>query len=338
MGATIKDIARVTGLSIATVSKCINGQVIKDENRALIEKAIEDLGYVRDESARSMKTGRSGFIAIVVPTLEISMVSAFVHECQTLLINKELTPIVCVSENDEKREQLIISKLEAYQIDGMIIMPISRDTTKAYDYLKNHNRPFVFFDQFIPTYPSDCVALGGDTAIEELMLELKGLGHKNIGVVLGLKKLNAFDRRSAIISKYAEKHGLNCPDECMISGGLSGLDSVKKLMSHKHAPTAIICLSENATISTYFGLQKLGLSVPDDVSLIGTRNGNEIDYTLPMELALLDHPIHICAESCVDTLYEKLMLKYDKKSVGGVSRRVDINVEFCRGNTIGKAK
>ena len=52
MGATIKDIAKVTGLSIATVSKCINGQVIKDENRALIEKAIEDLGYVRDESPR----------------------------------------------------------------------------------------------------------------------------------------------------------------------------------------------------------------------------------------------------------------------------------------------
>ncbi len=338
MGATMKDIARITGLSIATVSKCINGQTIKEENRILIEKTIEELGYIRDESARSMKTGRSGFIAMIVPTLEISMICEFVRECQSLLIEKGYTPIICISENDEKREQAIISKLDANQVDGMIIVPISRGTTRAYDFLKNHNLPFVFFDQFIPTYPSNCVALCGDNAVEELMLELKTLGHINIGVVLGLKKLNSFDRRSSIISEYAKKYGLSCPEERIISGGISGLDSVKKLMSCNPAPTAIICLSENATVSTYFALQHLGFSVPDDVSLIGTRNGDEINHTLPVDLALLDQPTHRCAKACADTLHDMLKLKYDKQPVCGTSRRVDVNVEFCRGGTVGKAK
>ena len=260
------------------------------------------------------------------------------HECQTLLIDKGLTPIVCVSENDESREQHIVSKLEANQIDGMIIMPVSRDTTKAYDYLKNHNRPFVFFDQFIPTYPSNCVALGCDSAVEKLMLEIKALGHKTIGVVMGLKKLGGFDRRCSIISKYAQKYGINCPGEYMISEGSSGLESVKQLMSLEPAPTAVVCLSENAAISTYFALQNLGFSVPDDVSLIGTRNSDEIDHTLPIDLALLDQPIQSCAQSCVDMLHEMLLLKYDKKPVGGAGRRVDVAVEYCRGSTIGKAK
>ncbi len=338
MGATIKDIARVTGLSIATVSKCINGQVVKAENRLLIEKTIEELGYVRDESARSMKTGRSGFIAIVVPTLEIPMIGVFVRECQSLLIKKGLTPVICVSENDENREQYIISKLEAYQIDGMIVMPVSRGTTRAYDYLKNNNRPFVFFDQFIPAYPSNCVALCGDDAIEELMIELKKLGHKNIGVVLGTKSLHSFDRRSAMISKYAEKHGIGFSSQYMISGDSSGLDCVKQLMSLEPSPTAVICLSENAAVSTYFAFSSLGFSVPDDISLIGTRNGDEIDRTLPIDLTLLDQPIHCCAEACVETFYEMLMLKYDKKPVGSNSRRVDINMTLHRGKTIGKAK
>ncbi len=336
MGATMKDIARITGLSIATVSKCINGHVIKEENRALIEKTIEELGYVRDESARSMKTGRSGFIAIVVPTLEIPMVNVFVRECRALLTEKDLTPIICVCENDEKREQYIISKLEANQVDGMIIMPVSRDTTKAYDYLKNHNLPFVFFDQFIPTYPSDCVALCVDAAIDELMHELKELGHEHIGVMLGSNPLSSFDRRASLINTYAKKHGLSCPDEYMIYG-CSGFDSVRKIMNLSPAPTAIICLSEDATIGAFIGLYGSGYRIPHDISLVGVRNDSYIDNIVSMEIALLDQPTKRCAEACVSTLYEKLMLKYDKQSVSGASKRVDINVKFRRGKTIGQA-
>ncbi len=338
MAATMKDISRITGLSIATVSKCINGQNIKEENRILIEKAIEELGYVRDESARSMKTGRSGIIAIIVPTLEISMICVFVRECQSLLMEKGLIPIICVSENSEKREQELVSKLKANQIDGMIIMPVSRDSTRAYDYLKDHNLPFIFFDQFIPTYPSNCVALRGDSAIEALMLELKKLGHENIGVMLGINPLAAFDRRAALITKYAQKHGINCPAENMISGGNSRFESVKQLIERATPPTAVICLSEDITVSTYLGLHHLGLSVPQDVSLIGVRNSDETDNLLSIDLTLLDQPVCRCAAACVDTLYEKLMLKYDKQSVGGASKRVDVNVEFRFGTTIGKAK
>lgn len=337
MAATMKDISRITGLSIATVSKCINGQNIKEENRKLIEDAIEQLGYVRDESARSMKTGRSGIIAIVVPTLEISMICVFVRQCQSLLIEKGFVPIICVSENNEKREQELVSKLKANQVDGMIIMPISRDTTRAYDYLKDHNLPFIFFDQFIPTYPSNCVALRGDSAIDELMKELKSLGHENIGVVLGLKPLAAIDRRASLITKYASQHGIDCPCENMMSG-TSGFESIKQLMSRKPAPTAIICLSEDAAVSAYFGLSRLGYSIPEDISLIGVRNSDEIDNMLPIDMSLLNQPTQSCAEACVDTLYDKLMLKYDKKSVGGASKRVDINVEFHYGKTISKAK
>lgn len=338
MAATMKDISRITGLSIATVSKCINGQNIKEENRILIEKAIEELGYVRDESARSMKTGRSGIIAIIVPTLEISMICVFVRECQSLIMEKGLIPIICVSENSEKREQELVSKLKANQVDGMIIMPVSRDSTRAYDYLKDHNLPFIFFDQFIPTYPSNCVALRGDSAIEKLILELKQLGHENIGVMLGSNHLAAFDRRAALITKYAEKHGINCPAENMLSGGTSGFECVKKLMGHTPSPTAVICLSEDITVSTYVGLSRLGYSVPQDISLIGVRNSSESDSILSIDLTLLDQPTHQCAAACVNTLYEKLMLKYDKQSVGGASKRIDINVEFHHGTTIGQAK
>ncbi len=334
----MKDIARITGLSIATVSKCINGQSIKEENRALIEKAIEELGYVRDESARSMKTGKSGFVAIIVPSLEISLISVFVRECQSIITEKGLTPIICVSENDERREQALVSRLKANQIDGMIIMPVSRGTTRAYDYLKDHNLPFVFFDQFIPTYPSNCIALRGENAVEELMDELGQLGHRNIGVITGSNPLAAFDRRAGSIAENAEKHGISCPKDYILSDYSSGFEAVKQLMSMNPAPTAVICLSEDATISAFMGLYGMGLSIPGDVSLIGVKNDPYIDNIMPVELSILNQPTRQCAEACVDTLYEKIMLKYDNQSVGGKSTRIDVNVEFRRGNTIGKAK
>lgn len=337
MAATMKDISRVTGLSIATVSKCINGQVIKEENRLLIEKAIEDLGYVRDESARSMKTGRSGIVALIVPTLDVSLICTFVCVCQSLLMSKGLTPVICISENSEKREQELVSTLKANQVDGMIIIPVSRDSTRAYDYLKDQNLPFVFFDQFIPSYPSDCVCLCGDEAFENLMISLDELGHKNIGIFLGMNPLSAFDRRAALIAKYAQQHGISCCEENMISGE-SGYECIKTLMNKPSSPTALICLSEDTTISAIMSLYRMGLKIPNDVSLIGVRNNKTIDNTLSIDLTLLDQPVQRCASSCVDILYEKLLLKYDKLPVGGVSRRIDVNVEFCRGSTISDAK
>lgn len=341
MPATMKDIARITGLSIATVSKCINGQSIKEENRALIEKVIDDLGYVRDESARSMKTGRSGIIAIIVPTLEITMINVFVRECQSLLIEKGLIPVICVSEYSEKREQELVSKLKANQVDGMIIMPISKDTTRAYDYLKNHNLPFVFFDQFIPSYPSNCVAVCNNSIVDEVMAELKELGHRNISIFLGFQSLTSFDRRGAVIVKYAEKHGISCPENYIIScenSDKSVLSSIKYLLGLDPAPTAIICLTESATTGTYLALQHLGYSVPDDISLIGVKNSDIFDHISPVSLTLFNQPIPRCAKECARILFDKLMLKYDKQSVGGKSSRVDVALEFQRGETMGRAK
>ncbi len=341
MSATMKDIARITGLSIATVSKCINGQVIKEENRILIEKAIDELGYIRDESARSMKTGRSDIIAIIVPSLEISMINVFVRECQSLLIEKGLIPVICSSEYSEKREQELISKLKANQVDGMIIMPISKASTKAYDYLKSHNLPFVFFDQFIPEYPSNCVAVCNDSIVDEVMAELKNLEHDNIGIVLGFQALTSFDRRGATVAKYAEKHGISCPDDYIVTcehNDRSVIRSVEHLVNLDPAPTAIICLTESATTSTYLALQHLGYSVPDDISLIGVKNSDTLDYISPVSLSLFNQPILKCAHECVRILSDKLVLKYDKQSVGGKSSRVDVPLEFQRGETIGKAK
>ncbi len=333
MAATMKDISRMTGLSIATVSKCINGQNVRRENRKLIEDAIEQLGYVRDESARSMKTGRSGIIAIIVPNLEISMICVFVRECQSLLMKKGFVPVVCASENSEEREQELVSRLKASQIDGMIIMPVSRNTTRAYDYLKEQNLPFVFFDQFIPTYPSNCVALRGEKALEELMLEFKEQGHRHIGVMSGALRLAAFERRGARIAEVAERYGIKCLELCCGDGA----ESVNKLMKHENPPTAVICLSEDVTVSAYVELHRMGYSVPADISLVGVRNCPERKGVLPVDLTLFDQPIGRCAEACVDTLHEKLMLKYDKLSVGGASKRVDVAVKLHRGSTVGSA-
>lgn len=334
MAATMKDISRITGLSIATVSKCINGQNVRRENRRLIENAIEQLGYVRDESARSMKTGRSGIIAIIVPNLEVSMICVFVRECQGLLMKKGLVPVICVSENSEKREQELISRLKASQIDGMIIMPVSRSTTRAYDYLKEQNLPFVFFDQFIPTYPSNCVALRGEKALEDIMLELKRLGHKRIGIISGASPISAIERRAMRTAERAEKHGIGCVERCCGDSA----ESLKQLMKGENPPTAVICMSEDITVSTYIGLHRMGYSIPGDVSLVGVKNYPGRENILAVDMTIFEQPIGQCAEACVDILYEKLMLKYDKLSVGGASKRVDVTVKLYMGATVADAK
>ena len=129
MAATIKDIAKKTGLGLATISSYLNGGNVREKNRILIEQAIEELHFEVNEIARGLKTNRTRLIGIIIPELNNPFFAEVVAEMEDILRNHGYATMICDCRTDEKREAEAIEFLKKRRVDGVISMPVAQNGT-----------------------------------------------------------------------------------------------------------------------------------------------------------------------------------------------------------------
>ena len=130
MAATMKDLARETGLGLATISKYFNGGSVREKNRVLIEAAAKKLRYVPNEVARSLKTQQSRVIGVVIPELSNAFITSIISSMEDILRKKDYAVIVCDCRSDPKREKSAVEFLLHRRVDGLINM--ATDMTGAH--------------------------------------------------------------------------------------------------------------------------------------------------------------------------------------------------------------
>ena len=123
MAATIKDIARETGLSLATISKYLNGGSLREKNRLLIEQAIQKLDYHVNEYARGLKSNKSRSIGVVIPELSNLFVTQIISVIEGVLQSQGYSIIICDCQTDPERECQAVQFLLDKRVDGIINMP-----------------------------------------------------------------------------------------------------------------------------------------------------------------------------------------------------------------------
>ena len=130
MAATMKDLARETGLGLATLSKYFNGGTVREKNRVLIEAAVRKLHYVPNEVARSLKTQHSRAIGVVIPELSNTFITSIISSMEDVLRKHDYAVIVCDCRSDIRREKEAVEFLMHRRVDGLINM--ATDTTGAH--------------------------------------------------------------------------------------------------------------------------------------------------------------------------------------------------------------
>ena len=123
MPATIKDVARETGLSIATISKYINGGNVLDENRASIDRAIERLGYKVNALARGLKTNQTMTVGVLIPDLKNLFCTTIISSLENILMQNGYSTIVCDYNQNPDMESGKLDFLVDKQVDGILLMP-----------------------------------------------------------------------------------------------------------------------------------------------------------------------------------------------------------------------
>lgn len=148
MAATMKDIARRTGLGLATISSYFNGGNVREKNRIKIEEAIEELHYEVNEVARGLKTNATRTIGVVIPELNNTFCAEIITGMEDVLRSHGYATIVCDCRTDKKLEREAVEFLTRRRVDGIINMPVDEEGNHLKRFQKT-GKPIVLIDRKI---------------------------------------------------------------------------------------------------------------------------------------------------------------------------------------------
>ncbi len=271
--ATLADVARKAGVSPATVSRYLNrADSIKLRHRAPISEAIRDLGYVPHAAARALASNSSRMIGSVFPRID-SLLFAMVYETlQKRLAEGGYTLVVSSSDYSAEAEFEQVRNFVANRVDAIVLVGTTHKP-ETLDLIRDSGIPFLLAACWDKGSDLPQIGFSNEQAAGAVAQHLIDLGHKDIAVILGGQLTN--DRataRLAGIQLVLRQHGLQLPAERIYRCEFSFRDGGKGLeqfMSAQNRPTAVICGSDILAAGALFEAQRMGIRVPDDVSITG---------------------------------------------------------------------
>ena len=287
---TIVDLAVHLGMTKGTVSRALNGYAdIAEGTRLRVRRAAEKMGYRPLSHAQAIRTGRVRSIGLILQMNEHDGHSAFVADFLAGLSEaasvEDWTLTVATASNDADTASLLQRLTEEKKADGFILPRTKLDDPRI-RFLKRHDIPFVLYGR--TGDPAGCAwfDIESETAMEEAVATLAGLGHCRIGFVPGLREYTYAKLRHAGFLAGMASAGLPV-DPALVGASAvtrgAGAASVGALLDLDEPPTAIVCSVDEAAVGAYDAARKRGLRIGRDLSLIS--------YDGVPQLSLLDPPL-----------------------------------------------
>lgn len=335
MAATMKDIARQTGLGLATISSYFNGGNVREKNRKKIEQAIQDLHYEVNEVARGLKTNATRTIGVVIPELNNVFCSEIITGMEDILRSHGYATIICDCRTDKELEKDAVDFLTRKRVDGIINMPV--DATGKH--LKNFactGKPIVLIDRKIQGICCDSVLVDNRKAAESAVELLFSKGHRNIGIIGGPRDIFTAQERMAGYCEAHQKAGIMVQESLIyhgdyeIQGGVRGMEELVKKNPHM---TAVFVTNYEMTMGAVIGVNELGIHMPEDLSMIGFDNLQFARACSP-KLTIVSQPTNLIAKEVADIMLARLgTAKEEKKPL---TRK--LQTEIIMGKSISECK
>lgn len=270
---TIREIAALAGVSIATVSRVVNGREdVSEETRELVQRIIRERGYTTNRSARSLSAGRTGLVGVLVPLVHPAYFSAILAGAAEALHEQDMRLVLSPTLHLHDREVSLLERLMHGTTDGgLLVLP--EESNEELDDLVDEGYRFIVVDprerlhERIPAV-SAAHASGADQAMRHLL----GLGHRRIAAITGPSDWVATEERRRGYHAALAAAGI-MPDpeleevaDFEIGGGF---DAAERLLDLREPPTAVFAFNDNLAIGAIKAARARGLKVPDDLSVIG---------------------------------------------------------------------
>lgn len=305
--ATMKDVAEYAGVSIATVSKYLNGGNVLDKNEELIDEAIKTLDYQVNEIARGLKTNQTMTVGVLIPSLENVFFTKIVSRIENILLENGYSTIVCDYREEPDLEKKKMQFLLGKRVDGIIMVPDGKNVEHIRETL-NKDIPVVLLDRMVNNIDCDIVVTDNINASYNAVEQLVKKGHKKIGIICGPEELYTSRQRLKGYQRVFEDYAMKIDKELIKFGDYQiegGYQCLVQLLEEDISPTAVFVTNYEMTLGSIMAANDKEIDIPAELSLIGFDNIQMAKIVKP-SLSIVVQPMQKIGETAARLMLKRL--------------------------------
>lgn len=309
---SIEDVARIAGVSAATVSRVINKfSSVKDKNRIKVLETIKQLNFQPSVFAQRLATGRSNTVALVIPRYEGMFYSFYLLElirgigtlCEVLKLD------LLLSLADSR------TVLNLKGVGGVIFADIIGNRKQFEEAFKT-NAPLVVINNYVEDLDVNCIAIDNLGGAKEAVEYLINLGHKKIGHITGDVITQAAAQRLEGYKQALKKNNISLREDYILKTDYSrgqARQAAEKLLTIGDSPTAVFVASDSMALEVMAVVREMGRDIPRDISIVGFDDNPSGLYG-PVALTTVRQPLVKMAQMSVEVLNALINQKKKEKA------------------------
>lgn len=331
---TIKDIARLANVSVATVSRAINGRDrVSEATRKKILKIIEDVNFVPNAMAASMVNKRTHMLAVVVPEIQNPFYTAVIGGTVEAAKKEGYSTLVVSTYEDEAEEEEFFEGFLGRNVDGIILI----GTHKEANFYRNIRKPAILVDRYINDCGHDGVIIDNFRGAYEAVKHFVEFGHERIAIIDGSHDFNDGKDRYWGYHQALHESGIKPAPEYHKQGKWLEEDGYRfatELMRSEQPPTAIFAANNVICTGVIKAIRDLNLVIGEDISLIGFDD-NELAQFVQPRVTIVSRPTREMGVSATEILIQKIK---GRTSDPSKLKKVVLDVELIKRGSVKKLK
>jgi DNA-binding LacI/PurR family transcriptional regulator len=308
--ASLTDVARVAGVSIATVSRVISHpEKVTLETQQLVQRVMSDLDYRPNRVARRLRQrgGRRHLLGLIIPDIQNPFFAEIARGVEDVAYANQFAVMLCNSDEDLKKEAFYLDVMRDESVDGIILPPINDRDPAVLKFVES-GMPMVSVDRSLANSPIDQVEVDNRQGAREAVEHLISLNHRRIGLITGKLNVSTSRERKGGYEEALAAHGIAL-DEAYIRVGdnkqASGRALAEELLVIPNRPTALFVTNNLMAVGAIEGIHKRGLRIPADVAIIGF---DDLPWAEALDppLTVVRQPAYEVGRAAVELLLRRL--------------------------------
>jgi LacI family transcriptional regulator len=305
---TIKDVAKLAGVSLGSASRALSGaDNVSEDTIARVKRAAASLRYRPNHAARSLRSRSTKTIGCMFSDLSNPLYARLFGTLEDRLAREGYMTLISNTSNQLDREIRTLKLFAERGLDAVIIAPAHERNRELNETIEQLPMPYIILDREM-LVKADTILFDHASGIGQVIDHFAELGHKAIGLVTANLKSRPGRRRIAAFKSAVRAHGLPVRDENLVlpeSSMSSAYDDVIKMLSRKDRPTAVLVQGTGVLSSTLNAIATLGLRIPQDISLVSIGRADFILNHVPA-ISTLRIDYQKLSEEITERLFERL--------------------------------
>ena len=331
--ANMKEIARLAGVSLGTVSHVLNGTVrVREPLRKRVLEAVQRTGYQPSQLARGLRREKTNILAMIIPDILNPFFPGIVRGAEDVAFANGYRLVLCNTDNDYEKEIVHLNDLQTYLPSGLIVIPCdSSDLTAQAESYRNAGAAVICVDRLPENWTGDSVTSNNSAGAVSAASYLIGLGHKHLAAITGPMHLVNAQERLTGFKRALKTAKIALPQNYVQESNfdrLGGYAKTKILLRMVPRPTAIVAFNDLIALGALMAIQEAGLRCPSDVSLIGF-DGLDLTETTSPQISTVYQPSYQMGAEAANLVLERLV------RAQGPTRKIVLKTELRVRESVG---